>query len=79
MVTLTVEITVPPVSETGDLCWTPDGVQCFYDAVLKQAHYQVSKMLIGAISDQNVAMQQHHQLQLDIVSSVTVNGIKVFD
>lgn len=76
MASLTITFTVP---ETEDKCWTPDGVQCFYDAVLKQAHFKVGMMLAKAHAENNTLMVQHHQRQMDVITSVKVDGIELFN
>ena len=69
LASVTVTFEVP---ETGDKCWTPDGVQCFYDAVIKQAHVRVTRSLIAAITKDDKTMQGHFQRRLDVINSVKV-------
>ena len=76
MATISVTFDVP---ETDDLCWTPDGIQCFYDAVLKQAHFQTVKSLTETYITGDVSMQEFYQKRLSVIQSVSVNGEKCFD
>ena len=70
--TLTVIFTVPT---TDDKCWTPDGVQCFMHNVLRLAYTQALQSLMRAQRDRNENMQRYFQSQIDVINSVSVNGV----
>lgn len=76
MATLTITFDVP---ETEDKCWTPDGIQCFYDAVLRQAHFQATRSKIEAIIKDDKIMEGYFQRQLDVITSVKVDGIELLN
>lgn len=74
MANLTITFDVP---ETEDLCWTQDGIQCFHDAILTQARFQVTRSLMDSIPKDDEVMQAHYQRQLDVIDSVRVNGAEL--
>ena len=56
-----------------------DGIQCFHDAILTQARFQVTRSLVDSIHKDDEVMQAHHQRQLDVIDSVKVDGVKFSD
>lgn len=71
---ITVTFTVPA---TADLCWTADGVQCFYDCVISQAYTRVNQQLMRAIVDKNSIMEDFYRRQLEVIESIKVNSVQM--
>ena len=67
--TVTVTFDIP---ETGDLCWTPDGIQCLHDSVIRPALRELTRR--QALADDE-SLKQFIQHKIDVLESLTITGV----
>lgn len=73
MAQITITFDVP---ETNDKCWTEDGVQCFYDAVVNPAHWDTQRRVM---TTDNGVMREYYRRRLAVINSLAVDGKKFMD